>query len=187
VTLVLIGGLPGTGKSTVARSLGEEPGWIVLRSDEVRKELAGVEASTHEEVAFKEGLYRPDVTAATYSALIERAQSLIEHGYSVILDASWSSDRWREAAARTAREYSAGLIQIRCDAPAVIADQRIAARSRRGDDPSDASAGVARAMAAEFDPWPDAAGLDTSGELSATLIAAGRIVSKKLSTGGRPR
>jgi aminoglycoside phosphotransferase family enzyme/predicted kinase len=186
VTLVLVGGLPGTGKSTVARSLGEERGWNVLRSDEVRKELR-VEASTHEPAAFREGLYRPEVTAANYSALIERAQGLLKLGYSVILDASWSSEQWREAAARTARESSAGLIQVRCEAPASIAEQRIAARSRRGEDPSDATAQVARAMAAEFDPWPQAEVLDASGELSSTRIAAGRLVSKKLSTGGRPR
>ncbi len=186
VTLVLVGGLPGTGKSTVARSVGEERGWVVLRSDVVRKDLAGVEAPAHEAAAFKEGLYREDVTEATYSALLEQARAHLGRGYSVVLDASWSSEKRRDAAAVLAQDCSAKLIQIRCEAPDALADQRIAARARRGDDPSDATAEVARAMAAEFDPWPDAEALDTSGELNSTLKAAGLVVSKRLSTGERP-
>jgi aminoglycoside phosphotransferase family enzyme/predicted kinase len=177
VTLVLVGGLPGTGKSTVAHDIGEERGWIVLRSDEVRKELAGVEASIHEPAAFGEGLYRAEMTGATYSALLERAQALLGQGHSVVLDASWSSQERRDAAAVLAGDCSAGLIQLRCEAPAGIAEERIAARTRQGGDPSDASAEVARAMAAEFDPWPDAKSLDTSGELGATLDAARRVLS----------
>lgn len=186
VTLVLVGGLPGTGKSTVARSVGEERGWVVLRSDEVRKQLAGVEASTHEPAGFKEGLYREDVTEATYSALLGQARTHLELGCPVVLDASWSSSTRRDAAAVLAEQCSAELIQLRCEAPDTLAGQRIAARSRRGDDPSDATAEVARAMAAEFDPWPEAETLDTSGELSSTLKAAARVVSTRLSTGEGP-
>lgn len=187
VSLVLVGGLPGTGKSTVARSLAEERGWIVLRSDEVRKELAGVTASSHQPAAYREGLYGADLTSATYDALVERARPLLGQGYSVVLDASWSSEERREGAAGLARKTFARLVQLECRAPSQVAEQRIAARSLRGDDPSDATAQVARAMAAEFDPWPEAEHLDTSGEPDSTLESAAQIVSKKLSTRDRPK
>jgi uncharacterized protein len=186
VALVLVGGLPGTGKSTVARSLAETRGWIVLRSDEIRKELAGVAASTHQPAAYREGLYGAEMTSSTYAELVERARPLLGQGYSVVLDASWSSEEGREAGAGLAQESFALLIQLQCTAPGEVAEVRIAARARKGNDPSDATVATARAMAAEFDPWPDAEDLDTSGELSSTLDAAGRVVSKKLSTGGRP-
>ena len=39
VQLVLIGGLPGTGKSTLASGLERELGMCVVRSDELRKTL----------------------------------------------------------------------------------------------------------------------------------------------------
>ena len=47
VRLVVVGGLPGTGKSTLAEALGEVLGWPVLRSDEIRKEQAGLDIREH--------------------------------------------------------------------------------------------------------------------------------------------
>ena len=178
VSLVLVGGLPGTGKSTVARSLAERRGWVVLRSDEVRKQLAGVDGSRP--AGFGKGLYRQEMTAATYAALLDRAGPLLQEGRSVILDASWASAEWREAAARLAGECSAGLVQISSAAPMEVAEQRIAARSRQGEDPSDATAAVAHAMAGRFEPWPEAGGLDTSGGLASTLESAGQLLSDRL-------
>ena len=46
VQLIVIGGLPGTGKSTLARGLGDELGWPVLRSDEIRKEQVGLDPTS---------------------------------------------------------------------------------------------------------------------------------------------
>lgn len=178
VALVLVGGLPGTGKSTVARSLAEQRGWMVLRSDEVRKELAG--SAGPQPAGWGEGLYREEMTAATYTALLERAGPLLEDGQSVILDASWASAEWRESAVRLSGQSSAELVQLRCTAPMEVAEQRIATRSRRGVDPSDATAAVARAMAGKFEPWPQSESLDTSGALSPTLEAAGRQLSDRL-------
>ncbi len=42
VRLVLVGGAPGTGKTTVARAIGAAAGWSVISSDETRKDLAGM-------------------------------------------------------------------------------------------------------------------------------------------------
>ena len=66
VQLVVVGGLPGTGKSTLAAALGDELGWPVLRSDEVRKELAGLDPLDHAPAAYGTGLYAPSITDATY-------------------------------------------------------------------------------------------------------------------------
>lgn len=164
VVLVLVGGLPGTGKSTLAAGIADRRGWSVLRSDEVRKELAGSAPIAATAGVFEEGLYRPEVTAEVYRTLLERAGRALQLGEPVILDASWSDRRWREAAAELARRTHSDLVELRCEAPAALAAERIARRRERGDDPSDATADVAAAMAARADPWPGAVVVDTTGD-----------------------
>ena len=72
VRLVLVGGLPGTGKSTVARGIGEVSGAVVLRSDVVRKELAGLAPEQPAGAGYEHGIYTPAATAAVYPELLRR-------------------------------------------------------------------------------------------------------------------
>ncbi len=132
IRLVLVGGLPGTGKSTVALNLGDKLGWPVLRSDELRKQGAGLAPEVRAAAAYKEGLYSGLVTDSTYGALLEEARLLLEQGQSVILDASFSRSKWRAAATAVATQASAGLVEVRCTLPADIAADRLREREARG-------------------------------------------------------
>jgi aminoglycoside phosphotransferase family enzyme/predicted kinase len=161
IRLVLVGGLPGTGKTTLASTLGDERGWPVLRSDELRKQQAGLGPLARATAPYKEGLYSSSITAATYAALLEEAQLLLEDGQSVIVDASFSSAPWRAAAATLASNASAVLVEVRCTLPSHIAADRLRERGARGTDASDADAIIARAMQSEFDEWPTATSIDT--------------------------
>jgi hypothetical protein len=172
VVLVLVGGLPGTGKSTLAAGMADQLGWSVLRSDEVRKDLAGLAHDQSATADFGEGLYRPETTAEVYRTLLERAEHALELGEPVVLDASWSDQRFRDAAAEVAKATSSELVELRCDAPADVAAGRIDRRRKQGGDPSDATVEVATAMAASADPWPSAVRIDTAGEIGAALAQA---------------
>ena len=86
---------------------------------------------------------RPSVTDATYAALLEEAQLLLESGQSVIIDASFSRATWRAAAATVATDTSAGLVEVRCTLPADIAAERLHERGATRTDASDADAGIA--------------------------------------------
>lgn len=169
VRLVLVGGLPGTGKTTLALGIADATNWTVLRSDEVRKDLAGI---AHDEPAsrgYRGGIYTDDWTARTYAELLERAGLALASGETVILDASWSQSSWREAAVRVASTARAELLQLRCRAPGEVAASRI--RSRRHD-ASDATPDVAAAMASTADAWPEALAVDTSRPADDVLAEA---------------
>ena len=160
VTLVLIGGLPGTGKSTLAGAVADRLGWTVLSSDRIRKELAG-SLPRHGDggtVPFGTGIYSESWTRRCYAELISRASALLASGESVIADASWSSAELRVAAADAAAGTHAGLVQLRCVAAPELAARRM---TTRPPGPSDANQQVARQMAAIVAPWPAATVIDT--------------------------
>lgn len=163
VRLVLVGGLPGTGKTTLASAVADEHGFVVLSSDRIRKELAGIPPEQPAPAAYGEGLYDVHATATTYSTLLDRARLLLARGESVVLDASWTDADTRAAAGVLAGEAHAELVEVRCYAPAAVASTRL--RTRRPG-ASDADARVADAMAAHEDGWPSATVVPTTGSLA---------------------
>ncbi|MGH9152924.1 MAG: AAA family ATPase, partial [Acidimicrobiales bacterium] len=170
VRLVLVGGGPGTGKSTLARGLQAPLAAVVVRSDVVRKELAGVEPAAPAPLG--RGLYAPEVTDATYAELLDRARAHLGLGRTVVLDATWRHREWRRAAAALATEASAALVELRCVAPVAVAADRVRRRTAAGSDPSDATEDVARALADAGAGWATATEIDTSGQPSAAVEAA---------------
>ena len=151
-------------------SLGDELRWPVLRSDELRKQRAGLAPGDRAAAPYKEGLYSPSVTNATYAALFDEAQLLLENGQSVIIDASFSRATWHAAAATVATDTSAGLVEVLCALPADIAAERLRERAATRTDASDADAGIASAMGGDFDQWPTATDIDT--RLPRAVVAA---------------
>jgi uncharacterized protein len=158
VGLVLIGGLPGTGKSTLAGAIADSLAWTILSSDRIRKELAGIGPDADGRTAFGTGIYTPAWTARTYAELLRRAAELLARGESVILDASWSSAELRSAAAGLARKQHAHLVELRCVASPELARKRLQARP---PGPSDAGPEIAAQLANAAAPWPSAIVIDT--------------------------
>ncbi len=172
VRLVLVGGLPGSGKSTLARDLGPAIGAVVLSSDEIRKRRAGLVPHERASAAPGEGIYDEATTAATYRALLTEASTALANGHSVVLDASWHDQRWRDRARSLAREVVADLGELRCSAPQPLLEQRVRARTETGRDPSDADVAVLMHMASRDDPWPEAATVDTTDGIGDVLARA---------------
>ncbi|WRZ95819.1 AAA family ATPase [Streptomyces sp. NBC_01007] len=169
VCLTLVGGLPGSGKSTVSGALADRLGVTLLSSDRLRKELAGIPAEKPAAAGYGEGLYTPEWTAKTYAALLDRASALLSAGESVVLDASWSDAGLREAARHTAERTSTDLVALHCQVPKDVTASRL---NTRGPGASDADLGVAAAMAAVEPPWDDAVAIDTDGPLEAAVAQA---------------
>jgi predicted kinase len=160
---VVVGGAPATGKTTVARAIVRATGWHLLRSDEVRKELAGLAPLNDARAPLDAGLYSRERTADTYAALLSRARAQLAHGVSVVIDASWPTAASRDAARLAAGETSSDLVAIRCTADARTTAERATLRRAARSDASDADPDIAAALAARFEPWPGAVTLDTTG------------------------
>ncbi len=147
--VVAVSGLPGTGKSTVARHLARAHGFLVLSSDRVRKELAGLDPEHRAGAPPGEGIYAPGWTTRTYDALFDRAIEVVRRGARVVLDATFGDEGHRRRLADLALELGVPSAVLVCSVPDEVALARIAAR--RGD-ASDADAAVYRHLARGWHP-----------------------------------
>lgn len=167
VRLVLVGGSPGTGKTTVATRVGEATGWPVLHSDVVRKQRFGLDPHQRPTPEVAGSMYDPAEVSRTYAGLIDAAGDLLRHGQSVIVDASWTSEVERQRARHLAEVVGVDVIELRCVCDDEVAHDRIT--RRLADTPtgpagsSDATVAVAGLLAGRADPWPTATSIDTSG------------------------
>ena len=157
--LVLVAGVVGSGKSSVADALAGSLGAAVIGSDRVRKRLLGLPPTARVGSGWQQGAYAPAHTARTYAGLLERAAPVLGSGRHAVLDATFSSRANRADAARCAEKLgaSAWLVEVRC-APEV-ARERLARRAAAGRDASDAGPQTWAASAAGFEPvdeWPAA-------------------------------
>lgn len=135
--LVCFMGLMGTGKSYRAAWLSRATGWDHLRSDQVRKELAGLAPSQRRYEDYGQGIYNNNFTRATYQALAQRAEAHLAQGLSVIVDASFQRDRWREEFVDLARRHGAEVLLVEVGAERTVVQKRLRRREARGDDASD--------------------------------------------------
>lgn len=162
VRLVVVGGLPGAGKSKLSAEVGRAIGAAVLNSDVIRKRLAGVEPSKPAAAGFCEGIYSAEMTAATYSDLFERARARLSLGESVVLDATFADPEWRAAARSLALETASDLEEFQCVAPLEVMEGRLAERASWGERVSDADVAVLRELVRRRVPWPGALQVDTT-------------------------
>ncbi len=127
-TLLMMGGVMGTGKSTLAGALQHELGWALFSSDMIRKQLAHLDPAQPLADAFGQGVYNPDWTAHTYQTLLVEASAALASGHSVLLDASFIRRADRQAAARAATARGAHTIFVECVCPREVALERLARR-----------------------------------------------------------
>ncbi|ELZ57211.1 kinase [Halorubrum hochstenium ATCC 700873] len=119
--LVVVCGLPGVGKTTVAERIADHVDGRIRRTDVIRKEL------------FDDPEYTDAETEAVYAELLARAREDIAVGEAVVLDATFADDRFRAAAREAAAETAAAfdLVQVACDEEVV--ERRIERRDGISD------------------------------------------------------
>jgi hypothetical protein len=129
--LVAVGGLSGTGKSSVAKEiawrLGSPPGAIHLRSDEIRKRLAGADLDRR----LPPSEYTSAKSAETYATLERLARSALTAGSTVVVDAVFAREEERQAMHAIAQKAGTPFVGVWLEAPRDILERRLS--SRQGD------------------------------------------------------
>ncbi len=165
--LLVVGGLIGSGKSTLARGLAEGLGAVWLRTDEIRLREFTVPSAVEgrekrvegrrRKQGFAEGLYAPHVSELVYQRLIQRAESLLRQGRSVVCDGTFSKAVGRGTLRDIARRHGASFHFFECTVPRAIALRRIARRAAAQSDISEARPEHYTRLKAGFEPvrgWP---------------------------------
>jgi predicted kinase len=137
VTLIMMCGLMGCGKTTLATALAYELGLSVIRSDLIRKELAGIAPLTPMTTAYGSGLYAPQQTSHTYAAMAQQTRMALQGNTSIIVDASFGDPEQRELFANLAAELSRPWYLFHLSGSDELLMERLSTRSNRGADASD--------------------------------------------------
>jgi len=172
VRVALVGGGPGTGKTTLAHGLADLVGAHVISTDEVRKDLLASGAIGGSSGVLDAGLYSVDNVAAVYDEVLRRAHLHLANGESVILDGTWRDPRRRDQVRQLATQTHSFGLELRCETAANTAARRVAARP--ADHISQATPEIACALAGSGD-WAEAHPIDTSRAPSESARAAAEL------------
>ncbi len=147
--LLMIGGLPGTGKSSLAAGLVQQACFQWIRSDVVRKELAGISPEDSARGTYAEGIYSQAWSDKTYAECLRRAEMELFEGRRVLVDATFGVERRRRGFLEMAARLGVPAVFIVCQSSSDTVRQRL--DDRRGD-VSDADWSIYRKAAGQWEP-----------------------------------
>jgi aminoglycoside phosphotransferase family enzyme/predicted kinase len=133
--LLLVAGLPGTGKSRLAQGLADRADCSIIRSDVVRKELAGLPSQEQSPSRLRESFYSLEWNKRTYAECLRRAERLVFEGKRVLVDATFREEHQRQTFLGAAVRWGVPGCLLLCEANPKTVRQRL---GKRQGDASDA-------------------------------------------------
>jgi aminoglycoside phosphotransferase family enzyme/predicted kinase len=129
--LFLVVGLSGTGKSTVASKIAVDYHGVLINTDVVRKESAGINRYERHHDSLNTGLYDPQKIDDTYEHVIQQAETNLQKGDNVVLDATFQKKKYRQLAYELAGRQHAMIIIIQCVCPDDVVKKRMDIRLQK--------------------------------------------------------
>ena len=118
LTLVMLAGMPGAGKSTLARALADQLGWLVLDKDVVHTTLLA------------QGVAADQAGPVAYQVTVSLAEDLVQRQHrSLLLDTAGRQPSILAACQRIAQASGSRLRVVRCTAPSIVRAARMAGRA----------------------------------------------------------
>jgi uncharacterized protein len=150
-SLLLCHGVSGSGKSLASRALALRLGAIRLSSDAERKRLAGMP----DPARLPACAYTASQIDAIYDGLLAHAQTVLESGYTAIVDATFLRERNRAAFIALARRLGVQIAILDFTAERATLFARVEARAALARDASDADTAVLADQLARAEPLSD--------------------------------
>ncbi len=151
--LIVVCGLPASGKSTIAKALAERSGFPVFNSDVIRKRLVGKAPTIRAGADWRQGIYGPQFTAATYAGLLDEAATTLKSGTGAIIDATFKDLAERLHFRDLARQMAVPIVFAECAISDQQAKSRLDARATQPDAVSDATWDIYLQHKAVFAPF----------------------------------
>lgn len=175
--LLLMHGLPGSGKTQAAQGLLEAAGAVRVRADVERKRLVGLAPLARSRPEDAATVYGPAATARTYERLVQVAQDALRSGYPTIVDAANLRRSERQRFFELADRLGVPVWLLDCDADPALLRERVQSRVARGDDASEADLAVLERLTAVREPLDAgerarALRVDTGAPLALGALAA---------------
>lgn len=153
--LVIVCGLVASGKSTVARALGDRTGYQILNSDVIRKTLAGVPLARHRTDEYGKGIYHDAFNALTYDALLKQSEASLKLAKGVIVDATFKNPAHRRQFVELSARRQVPILFVECRANEEKTLERLKKREQHPGEVSDATMAVYLRQRQEFAPLDD--------------------------------
>ncbi len=140
--LIITHGLPGSGKSTFSQAALERYQAIRIRSDVERKRLLGLKPLADSHAIKGSGIYSAEISGRTYEHLHDRTREILASGYSVIVDAAFLQENYRDRFRKLALSMSIPFVIVSMRATAATLKSRIMLRRNHENDASEADIAV---------------------------------------------
>ena len=150
--MILMHGLPGSGKTTVAAQIAPVLNAVCLHSDVERKRLAGIGATERSASPLDGGIYTASASEATYGRLRTLTSTLLRAGQSVIVDAAFADRSRRLEFIELAKQCGAQARIISMDIPPDALRARVARREGLSGEYSEAGLAVLEQALARHEP-----------------------------------
>jgi aminoglycoside phosphotransferase family enzyme/predicted kinase len=153
--VIVVCGLAGSGKSTIARGVSARTAYQVLNSDVVRKQLAGAPLTRRSSDQYGQGLYSESFNTRTYDELLKQTEECLKSDKGVIVDATFKEPQHRRQFLELSARLGRPMIFVECRASESKTLERLKNRERRSGEVSDATIGVYLRQREEFVPLSD--------------------------------
>lgn len=131
--LIAMMGLPGVGKTYVANRLGAELNCFNLKTDVIRKDIAGIPVEEHIQCSFRKGIYSKNASFDTYTEMFKKAEKYLRYGKSCILDATFAKKDMLQKVVELADRLNLECRVIHCKCSDEVVLNRLKKRKKEID------------------------------------------------------